>query len=388
MNMNSTMQEVMRLMRAGDLRAATEAIQRRLQRRGDRPSSSPESRGGDDGAGIIEGDYRHVPDTSGPATVGSESNGSGPETVAPESAGLCDADPASDGDGEFRSHRFTCSAGSMDYKLFTPTGLSAARAPLIVMLHGCTQSPDDFARGTRMNTVARQHGYVVAYPAQAQSKNASKCWNWFRSHDQRRGQGEPGVIAELTRDIVKRYGLDDRRVYVAGLSAGGAMAAVLGGTYPDVYAAIGVHSGLPFGVAHDLPSAFAAMKQGGRESARARSPALTDPVPAIVFHGDRDTTVDARNGAAVIAQSTGMEACQRELRTTVERGAVPNGRKYTRTIFFDANGKVVAEQWVVHGAGHAWSGGNPSGSYTDPSGPDASGQIVRFFSALACGTVN
>jgi len=261
------------------------------------------------------------------------------------------------------------------------------------MLHGCMQSPDDFARGTRMNVLAQEHGYAVAYPAQAKSKNACKCWNWFRSRDQQRGQGEPAILAALTLHLVKAHGLDERRVYVAGLSAGGAMATVLASTYPDVYAAIGVHSGLPFGVAHDLPSAFAAMKQAAGKLDPGLLPARVDPVPAIVFHGDRDTTVDACNGAAVVQQCIGTAGATSNgptetTRTSVERGVTPGGRSYTRTIFRDAAAGVVAEQWLVHGAGHAWFGGDASGSYTDPAGPDASEHMLRFFSACARGAVN
>jgi poly(hydroxyalkanoate) depolymerase family esterase len=379
-DMNRTMQETMRLMRAGDLYAATLAIQRGL-RGAESPHTGMETAGWGARASCIEGQYRVVPDSDGdiPQTPGT--------TEAPEDA------PDKGLDGEFSDHRFTCDAGSMHYKIFIPAAVGAAAPPLIVMLHGCTQSPDDFARGTRMNALAREHGYVVAYPAQAKSKNASKCWNWFRSRDQQRGQGEPAILAALTRHLVKAHGLDERRVYVAGLSAGGAMAAVLASTYPDVYAAIGVHSGLPFGVAHDLPSAFAAMKQGAGKANPGVLPARVQPVPAIVFHGDRDMTVDPCNGAAVIEQCTGTagsmgEAEAHATRTTVERGSVPGGRSYTRTIFTNTAGSVVAEQWLVHGAGHAWFGGDVSGSYTDPSGPDASEHMLRFFSACARPAVN
>jgi poly(hydroxyalkanoate) depolymerase family esterase len=296
------------------------------------------------------------------------------------------------GGSEFRDHGFSCDAGALHYKLFVPAGLGAA-APLIVMLHGCTQSPDDFARGTRMNALAQEHGYVVAYPAQSRSKNAQKCWNWFRSHDQQRGQGEPAIIAALTGQLVKSHGLDERRVYVAGLSAGGAMAAVLASTYSDVYAAIGVHSGLPVGAARDLPSAFAAMKQGAGGPSAGVPPAHRDPVPAIVFHGDRDITVDPSNGAAIIAQCIGttpavLETQPDGTRATVEHASVPGGRAYTRTIFRNADGSVAAEQWVIHGGGHAWFGGDPAGSYTDPSGPDASENMLRFFSACAHPAIN
>ncbi len=380
--MNCTMHEAMRLMQTGDLQAATEAIQRGV-RGGAEPSHTPTEPGGSASeADWIKGEYRVIPDTPSDAMAGTGTSV-----------------PAHDhrmqgSEREFRDARFTSDAGAMDYKLFIPAGLNLAAAPpLIVMLHGCTQSPDDFARGTRMNALAQENGYVVAYPAQSKSKNASKCWNWFRSEDQQRGQGEPAIIAALTRHLVKTHGLDARRVFAAGLSAGGAMAAVLASTYADVYAAIGVHSGLPFGAAHDLPSAFAAMKRGGGRPSAAVPPARIDPVPAIVFHGDRDTTVNSCNGAAVIAQCTGTTPSERgtagdAFGGTVERGSVPGGRTYTRTIFKNMDGSVAAEEWIVHGAGHAWFGGDPAGSYTDPSGPDASAHMLRFFSACARSAIN
>ncbi len=376
-NMNQTMQEAMRLMQAGDLHAATEAIQRGLNGRDGTAYRATETNASR-AAADIDGTCRVVPDNPSDAVELPRSRGSEP-SVGP--------------DGHFGDHRFQCDAGTLHYKLFIPAGLRDLAPPLLVMLHGCTQSPEDFARGTRMNAVAQEHGYVVAYPAQAQSKNANKCWNWFRTEDQQRGQGEAATLAELTRHLVKRHGLDERRVYAAGLSAGGAMAAVLASTYPDVYAAIGVHSGLPFGVAHDLPSAFAAMKQRTGKRIGGVPPARMDPVPAIVFHGDMDTTVDPCNGAAVIAQSMGTAASASDTgldasSATVERGFVPGGRAYTRTTFRNAEGSVVAEQWMVHGAGHAWFGGDRAGSYTDPSGPDASDHMIRFFSACARGTIN
>lgn len=379
-DMNRTMQETMRLMQAGDLYAATLAIQRGL-RGAESTHTRTETAEWRARASCIEGQYRVVPDSDGGVSQTPET------TEAPEEG------PSKGLDGEFRDHRFTCDAGSMHYKIFIPAAVGAAQPPLIVMLHGCTQSPDDFARGTRMNALAQEHGYVVAYPAQGKSKNASKCWNWFRSRDQQRGQGEPAILAALTRHLVKAHGLDERRVYVAGLSAGGAMAAVLASTYPDVYAAIGVHSGLPFGVAHDLSSAFAAMKQGAGKSIPGMPPARMDPVPAIVFHGDRDMTVNPCNGAAIIEQCMGTAASLSDAeshatRATVERGSVPGGRSYTRTILTNTAGSVVAEQWLVHGGGHAWFGGDVSGSYTDPSGPDASEHMLRFFSACARSAMN
>ena len=375
-SLNRTMQEAMRLMQTGDLRAATHAIQRSLQARHEPSHATRQSHAPSASDACIEGQYRVVSEAL-----------DNPEQPKPQ-----ERDGIRRPAGTFLNHRFSCDAGEMHYKLFTPRGLCEA-APLIVMLHGCTQNPDDFARGTRMNALAQEHGYVVAYPAQAQSKNASKCWNWFRSRDQQRGQGEPALIAALARHLAQVHGLDERRLYVAGLSAGGAMATVLGSTYPDVFAAIGVHSGLPFGVAHDLPSAFAAMKQGAGKSPVGVQTSLMNPVPAIVFHGDRDTTVDPCNGEAVIAQCIGAAATARgtesdTLRTTVEHGSVPGGRTYTRRIFRHPDGSVTAEQWVVHGATHAWFGGDPAGSYTDPSGPDASKHMLRFFSGCVRSPTN
>jgi poly(hydroxyalkanoate) depolymerase family esterase len=241
------------------------------------------------------------------------------------------------------------------------------------MLHGCTQSPDDFAAGTRMNVVAEEHTCLVAYPAQAASANASKCWNWFSPRDQQRGGGEPSLIAGITRHIMRDYAVDPERVYVAGLSAGAAAAAIMGTTYPDLYAAIGVHSGLACGAASDLPSAFAAMSQG---DAPVRGSGSRRMIPTIVFHGDRDSTVHPRNGDQVVAQSASAVA---GLQTSVQRGRVPGGHAYSRTLHADARGQTVLEQWVVHGAGHAWSGGSTAGSYTDPRGPDAAREMLRFF---------
>ena len=267
-------------------------------------------------------------------------------------------------------------AGSRGYKLYVPSGYHGQAVPLVVMLHGCTQSPDDFAAGTRMNVLAEEHTCLVAYPAQAASANASKCWNWFRPSDQQRGQGEPSLIAGITRQIMRDYSVDPERVYVAGLSAGAAAAAIMGMTYPDLYAAIGVHSGLACGAAGDLPSAFAAMRQGEAVAARG-SGEYRRMIPTIVFHGDQDSTVHPRNGDQVIEQSRASPMT--DLRTTVQRGRVPGGHTYSRTLHADARGQVILEQWVIHGAGHAWSGGSPAGSYTDPRGPDATREMLRFF---------
>ena len=288
------------------------------------------------------------------------------------------------GGGRFTSGSYTNHAGTRSYKLYIPSGYHGQPLPLVVMLHGCTQNPDDFAAGTRMNVLAEEHQCFVAYPAQSPAANGSKCWNWFEAADQQRDRGEPSIIAGLTRQILDSHRVDARRIYVAGLSAGGAMAVTLAMTYPDLYAAVGIHSGLPYAVAQDLPSALTAMHSGKGASAHWHTAGA--PVPAIVFHGDRDTTVHPCNGDQVIAQCAPSHARRGAPpeggpapRVNVERGQVPHGHAYTRTTYHDASGQTVVEHWLVHGAGHAWSGGSSRGSYTDPKGPDASQEMLRFF---------
>lgn len=241
----------------------------------------------------------------------------------------------------FVEHTFRNRAGLRHYKVYGPANRPWSGLPLVVMLHGCWQSVDGFAAATRMNELAGELGFVVAYPAQSSRANPQKCWNWFEALHQRRNEGEPSLIAGITRKLL-RQGLDARRVYVAGLSAGGAMAAVMGAEYPDLYAAVGIHSGLPHGAQN---------------------------LPIIAFHGDQDSTVHPSNSDFVRAAGS---------RVAAEHGQ-RNGRAFTRTLHFDAGGRRMVEQWMVHGAGHAWFGGRPGASFADPQGPDASREMLRFF---------
>ncbi len=271
---------------------------------------------------------------------------------------------------QFLSLTHTSPQGSRDYRLYIPAAPSAQTMPLVVMLHGCTQSPEDFAVGTGMNALAEEFGCLIAYPAQAQTANAQKCWNWYQPSDQARGAGEPALVAGIVADVLRDQPGDPARVYVAGLSAGGAAAAIMGAAYPDVFAAVGVHSGLPVGGAQDMPSAFAAMKAGtpGRLQA--------DAVPTIVFHGLADTTVNPANGVAVVAQSL---LARRGLTKTSVTGSSDDGRTYRQIRHDEPDGRSYAEHWQIDGVGHAWSGGQAGGSYTDPAGPDASREMLRFF---------
>jgi poly(hydroxyalkanoate) depolymerase family esterase len=276
--------------------------------------------------------------------------------------------------GQFVAGSYTNHAGVLGYKLYIPSNYRGQPLPLVVMLHGCTQTADDFAAGTCMNVIAEERGCFVVYPEQPVAAHPARCWNWFRRSDQRRDEGEPALIAGITRRVMSDYRVDSQRVYVAGLSAGAAAAAIMGVSYPDLYAAIGVHSGLACGAASDLRSAVAAMRQGEITAPRIDHPTARI-VPTIVFHGDQDLTVHPRNSAHVI----GYWASTSNLHSSVHHGRVPGGHAYSRTVYRNAAGDPILEQWDIHGSGHAWSGGSAAGTFTDPRGPDASREMIRFF---------
>ena len=341
------MADATRLIQGGDLQAATAAFQAALR------TGLTTGDAGD--GGVIDVEAHEV-----------QRDATGPTAPKGQSAPLT----KSVSPGAFISGTHTEAADKREYKLYIPPDAEGKLLPLVVMLHGCTQNPDDFAAGTGMNEAALRRGFYVLYPAQTQHANSSRCWNWFKHNHQQRGRGEPALLAGMTREVIKHHNIDPRRVYVAGLSAGGAMAAILGDTYPDLFAAIGVHSGLATGSATNVQAALAAMRSGGAVSSRkAAGP------PTIVFHGDQDVTVNPVNGEQVVAAVAA--AVTPEIKRTRSR----NGLHYTQRIYKHVDGKVVAEHWAVHGVGHAWSGGSTRGSYTDPKGPDASEEILRFFLA-------
>ncbi len=395
-HMQDGMAEAIRLTHAGRLTEAMAAIQRTLR---SMPATNMPTAASSSTDAPIEAEFRVIDDfpSSKPTTKRSET----PRTAIPthpargtHTPGTLprskyhakartrsvapDATPvAVRSGGQFVDGVYTNSAGTRTYKLYIPSGYRGQALPLVVMLHGCTQTAVTFATGTHMNVLAERETFFVAYPEQEASANGSKCWNWFQLAHQSRDEGEPSIIAGITQQIMQTYAVDASRVYVAGLSAGGSMAAILAATYSDLYAAVGVHSGLAYGAAHDLPSAFTAMNQGAPQYSRR----LATPIPMIVFHGDRDTTVAPINADRLLdqwlsANNVGQSSVPA---MTVERGRVSNGHAYTRFLYRDTNRRIVAEKWTIHQAGHAWSGGNSGGSFTDPKGPDASAEMLRFF---------
>lgn len=274
-----------------------------------------------------------------------------------------------------RKHRST--TGSRGFKLYLPASQPKRPKGLILMLHGCNQTPDDFAVGTNMNALAEKHGLAIAYPAQKRRNNAASCWNWFKPGNQIRGAGEPAMLAALTRKLMREFGLYRDCVFVAGLSSGGAMAAILADLYPDVFSAAGIHSGLTRGAARDVISAMSAMRSGGVPmGVMPNFAAQSNPIRRIVFQGDSDSTVHASNAPMIVAAALGDDV----VATKVTNRSV-RGRGYTRSDYARPDGLILLELWMLEGADHAWSGGRAAGSYTDAKGPDASAQMIRFFLA-------
>ncbi len=287
--------------------------------------------------------------------------------------------PVPDG-AAYLTRTLTCEAGSRDYTIYVPSHTDGRKRPLIIMLHGCTQNPDDFAVGTGMNRLAEEHSFIVAYPRQSTRANRSACWNWFNLTDQMRDVGEPRIIAGITRAIMAEFDIDAERVYVAGLSAGGAMAAIMSATYPELYAAAGIHSGLAYGTATDMASAFAAMRGTSSPAAPAQRKrhlkSAHGRVRTIVFHGASDQRVHPSNAETILAEA---RAALTDPAQESQHYGSAGGRTYIRTVITDASGVPHVEHWAIDGLGHAWSGGSPEGSHTDQHGPEASREMLRFF---------
>ncbi len=360
--MQSLMREATRLTQSGSLKEATALIQRAL---------------GNAGAGAGAG--------SGPVSAPAPASSLTPastERALPESSPVVldgcvfEVPQTAPPQGEFADGSHTHASLTRRYKLYTPPKSFGNSLPLVVMLHGCTQNPDDFAAGTGMNAHARDRGFYVLYPAQSADANPQRCWNWFKHTHQSRGRGEAALLAGMTLSIMQHKGIDPHRVYIAGLSAGGAMAAIVAAAYPEIYAAVGVHSGLAVGAASNVPEALAAMRSGAKDG---KAGSVAGAVPTIVFHGDQDQTVHPRNGEQVIAAASATSAASEN---HVEQGTASGGRRFTRTVHqgnIASHSSSTAEHWLVHGGGHAWSGGDSKGTYTDPKGPDASREMLRFF---------
>ena len=348
------MNDVLGLVRQGRLADATRRIQERLG-------------GGETESGAAGREMKDV--TPRPKAL---SGPAGATPGAPKRAKARRAAPPPSSKPRFRARPFARSrggsapslpeggewltrTGALPHRLFVPPAPRSG-APLIVMLHGCTQTPEDFSAGTRMNHAAAGIGAHVLWPEQVRGANANLCWNWFEPAHQGRG-GEPGAIARVIEGVRGELGAGS--VHVAGLSAGGAMAAVLGARFPELVASVGIHSGLAVGSASDVPSAFAAMGQGGAAGA-----ALA--CPAIVFQGEADRTVAPRNADA-FGGTGGRRVSEGGRSAQVFEGTGPGGH--------------AAEIWRVEGLAHAWSGGDAAGSHSDPAGPDATAHMLRFFAA-------
>jgi poly(hydroxyalkanoate) depolymerase family esterase len=283
--------------------------------------------------------------------------------------------------GSWEWHEYTAPAGARRYRLFVPARLPAGPRPLVVMLHGCTQDPDDFARGTRFNTLAAEAGVLVAWPEQPQARHGQKCWNWYDPAHQAAAGGEPALIAGITREVMAAHAVDPARVYLAGVSAGAAMAVNTAAAFPDLYAAVAAHSGVPYRAAAGVAQALAVM-HGGSSDPAILAYALQDALggrvlPLLAIHGAADAVLVPLNSRQLAGQWAGVLGLTASASEHGEEG----GRGVERTRWRGADGTTRVELLLVEGLGHAWSGGSPEGSYTDPRGPNASRRVLDFLLA-------
>lgn len=285
-------------------------------------------------------------------------------------------------DDRFLSRVIETADGPRSYKLYVPSRYDKSRpAPLLVVLHGCTQNPDDIARGTRFNELAEQSGMIIAYPEQPQKYNGLKCWNWFDPAHQTRGKGEPALIASIAQRVMNDYSVDARRVFIAGLSAGGAMALTTAYAYPELFAAAGIHSGIAYGAVASVADAMTAMRTGAPDppalpAAVVRGMGSARHFPAIVFQGKADKSVNYVNSSQIVSQLAA--SWKPSALSKIGESSAENSGYHSTTRLY-GNGKALIEEWVVDELGHAWSGGSKDGTYTDPKGPDASREMIRFF---------
>jgi poly(hydroxyalkanoate) depolymerase family esterase len=287
------------------------------------------------------------------------------------------------------------SSGSRNYRLWIPAGYTGKeRRPLVMMLHGCTQTPDVFAAATGMNSIADENNFFVVYPEEPASANALKCWNWFDAAHQSRAQGEPSLLAEIVNHVRADFKVDARRVYVAGFSAGAAMAVIMGATYPDLFAAIGIHSGIAYKAATNLSEARPAMAQGGPDAARLGQLAdeamghTKHTMRLILFQGAKDNLVAPLNAARIIAQWAQADDLiddgkdnnsVDEIADKTTESVTAGGYAYKKSVYNDGKGRPLLEAWMIQELKHAWSGGAAGASYTDPKGPNACEEMWRFF---------
>lgn len=357
------MAEITRLMRAGQLSEATQAIQANLGGASLPTASLPTgglpTGGPPDGAAM-------------PATKGAGFAGGLMDALRKGGlAGGTTAPPLTLPDGASWTSRTHQAAGeTRDLRLYVPASLADGQAPagLLLLLHGCTQDPDDFARGTGIFEAAEQNRIIVVAPEQSARSNMNRCWNWFETRHGARDSGEAAFLTDLTRTIAHEFAVPPDLRFAAGLSAGGAMAVTLGSVFADDFGAVACHSGLPNGAAGDMSGAFQAMSQGGSDSAAGVGCRL------FVLHGSTDTTVSPRNADAVVRQAlrrqTGL--VQRRADSRMADRAV----RITR--YRDTEGALRVQEWRINGLGHAWSGGAAEGSHTAP-GPSATQAMMAFF---------
>jgi poly(hydroxyalkanoate) depolymerase family esterase len=289
---------------------------------------------------------------------------------------------------------------SRDYLVYVPKGHSRwRRAPLLVLCHGCKQTAEEIAQGTRVTDLADHQGFVVLLPRQKDSANPWRCWNWFDARTMQ-GKGEAAIIAEQIRAVIRRYRCDRKRVLVAGMSAGGAMAAAMGARHPDLVSAVAVHSGAACGAAKSALTALAVMQKGPdqdvvkiADAARAHAPPGAFPVPLLAVYGSADTIVAPANGIALVRQylrlnqhpaGTADASLTEWPDADREETNAPSGGRATTVREWRINGRLVVRHVDVAGLGHAWSGGDATLPYNDAAPPDATALVGTFFTDALC----